>query len=250
MEEIKLSFSQINMYKRCPAQYKYRYIDGIKIPPKSQSILGTGVHTGLEYGFREKRINGGDDTKIKNIMKDKTVETIEIAVQTEQIDWEEGDDVNVLKDDGVKMIETYYSEVGKKIKPESVEQEFKLTLNSELVLVGKIDLITKKRFIDYKTGGQKPQDDYILFDDQTKIYSSVLNLPGHIHWIIRYKKKDPQIFIQKREVSKEEIEQTLRDVMIIARMIQQNLFYRRNDIRICGWCGYRNLCYKEGGKNG
>ena len=30
-----LSVTQLKMYLRCPLQYKYRYIDGLKIPPTS-----------------------------------------------------------------------------------------------------------------------------------------------------------------------------------------------------------------------
>lgn len=241
-----LSYSQINMYKRCPYQYKLRYIDGLKIPPKSSRILGTGVHTGLEVGFKEKKLSGGSDKKIKNLMKDKTVETIELTIKEEQqIDWEEGDNIDKLKDDGSKMIEVYYDEKGKKIKPDEVEKEFEILLNSQLKLKGKIDLITKKLIIDYKTGQQKPADEWILWDDQLKIYRIVYPLKIQSHWIIRYKTKDPAVFIYEREITEEEAKQTLQDILVVAKLISTGYFYKRNDVRTCGWCGYKEVCTKQ-----
>lgn len=241
-----LSFSQITMYKRCPMQYKFRYIDGKKIPPKSQRILGTGVHSGLEAGFREKKLSGGDDVKIRKIMEDKTVETIEMITKTEQeIDWGD-DDEDTIKDDGVKMVRVYYTEKGKKIKPEEVEKEFEIVLNDDLKLKGKIDLTTKKVLIDYKTGAQKPQDDWILYDDQLKIYRLVVNLPTESHWIIRYKVKDPQIYILKQTITEEQAKKVLEDTIIVSKLIRTGYFYKRNDIKVCGWCGYKEICQKGG----
>ncbi|MDW8056607.1 MAG: PD-(D/E)XK nuclease family protein, partial [Elusimicrobiota bacterium] len=237
---------QIAMYKRCPQQYYFRYVEGKKIPPKSQRILGTGVHTGLEEGFREKKLSGGNDVKIRKIMEDKAVETIEMIVKTEQeIDWGE-DNLDKIKDDGAKMCRVYYTEKGKKIKPEDVEKEFEIVLNGvDLKLKGKIDLTTKKKIIDYKTGAQKPADEWIFYDDQLKIYRLVTPLQTEAHWIIRYKTKDPQIFVYQYQPSEQEIQKVLQDVIIVSKLIRTGYFYRKNDIKICSWCGYKDICQNK-----
>jgi RecB family exonuclease len=233
------------MYKRCPWQYKLRYIDGIKMKPKSQKILGTGVHRGLEEGFREKKINGGDDIKIKNIMKDKTVVTIEELAKSEDVEWSEGDNIDVIKDDGAKMVSVYYDEKGKKIKPVEVEKEFEISFeNLDWKLKGKIDLITNKKIIDYKTGAAKPSDEWILYDDQLKIYRIVENLPVESHWIVRYKHKDPQIYIYRKIIGEVETKQTLQDIAVVVKLIRTGYFYKKNDIKTCGWCGYKEICQK------
>ncbi|MDW7973456.1 MAG: PD-(D/E)XK nuclease family protein, partial [Thermodesulfovibrio sp.] len=88
-----ISYSQIRMYKRCPWQYKLRYIDGLKMKPKSNLILGTGIHEGLTAGFSEKKNKGGSDKHIRQVIVDKAVNTIEELIKQEQeIEWSEGDD--------------------------------------------------------------------------------------------------------------------------------------------------------------
>ena len=49
-----LSPSQINMYLRCPAAYKYRYVDGLILPPKAALTRGKSVHKGQEHNYNQK----------------------------------------------------------------------------------------------------------------------------------------------------------------------------------------------------
>ena len=49
-----LSVSQVNMYLRCPLQYMFRYIEGLKLPPKSAMTLGKSIHFGIEGNYRQK----------------------------------------------------------------------------------------------------------------------------------------------------------------------------------------------------
>ncbi len=46
-----ISATQLNMYLRCPAQYKFRYVDGIILPPKSALTKGKAVHRGQEFNY-------------------------------------------------------------------------------------------------------------------------------------------------------------------------------------------------------
>ena len=54
METKHISVSQIKMFLRCPLQYKYRYIDNLKIPPTGSLLLGSSVHSSLEGNYRQK----------------------------------------------------------------------------------------------------------------------------------------------------------------------------------------------------
>lgn len=53
-----LSISQLNMFQRCPRQYAYRYLFGIKSPPTTYLAVGTGAHKGVEAGLRFLQTNG------------------------------------------------------------------------------------------------------------------------------------------------------------------------------------------------
>lgn len=45
-----LSVSSVELYARCPAQYRLRYVDGIKTPSTVQQAWGTAFHAALEAG--------------------------------------------------------------------------------------------------------------------------------------------------------------------------------------------------------
>ena len=53
-----LSISQIGTFMRCPAQWKFRYIDGIKVPPSAAAVKGTATHEGIELIYSEKQATG------------------------------------------------------------------------------------------------------------------------------------------------------------------------------------------------
>ena len=53
-DEPHLSVTQLRMYLRCPLQYYFRYICGLKIPPTGDITLGRTVHAALEENYRQK----------------------------------------------------------------------------------------------------------------------------------------------------------------------------------------------------
>ena len=54
MTKRHLSFTQISMFLRCPRQYEYRYVQGIKSPPSGALILGRCWHETLDKNYRQK----------------------------------------------------------------------------------------------------------------------------------------------------------------------------------------------------
>ena len=53
-----VSASQIAMYQRCPRQWAFRYVLGIKRPPDGGLVVGSGVHAGAEAGMITKKATG------------------------------------------------------------------------------------------------------------------------------------------------------------------------------------------------
>ena len=49
-----ISHSQISMWLRCPRQWEYRYVAGLKIPPSGPLIVGSAYHSALEGNFIQK----------------------------------------------------------------------------------------------------------------------------------------------------------------------------------------------------
>ena len=53
-----ISPSQFDMFRRCPRQYMYRYIEDRVMPPAVAMIKGTAVHHGAEVTHRHTIENG------------------------------------------------------------------------------------------------------------------------------------------------------------------------------------------------
>ncbi|MDP2704259.1 MAG: PD-(D/E)XK nuclease family protein, partial [bacterium] len=66
-EKRHFSISQLLTYQKCPLHYKFRYIDGLKIPPRSVMTLGSSVHAALEHNFRQK-IKSHEDLKVNDVL--------------------------------------------------------------------------------------------------------------------------------------------------------------------------------------
>jgi len=43
-EKRQLSYTQLNMFLRCPRQYEYRYIHGLKVPPSGAMVQSRVWH--------------------------------------------------------------------------------------------------------------------------------------------------------------------------------------------------------------
>ena len=143
-----ISVTQLKMYLRCPLQYKFRYIDGLKIPPPSTITLGKTIHQTLEENFSQK-IKTQKDLPLE-YLKDYFSDIWDIEAKETQ--FEEGEKPGKVKDEGINLISVYHKTHSPQIIPISVEEEFELEFeNSPLKLKGYIDLIDKNHtIIDHK----------------------------------------------------------------------------------------------------
>ena len=54
IEKRQLSYTQINMFLRCPRQYEYRYVHGLKVPPTGAMVQSRVWHQTVELNYRQK----------------------------------------------------------------------------------------------------------------------------------------------------------------------------------------------------
>jgi len=235
------------MFKRCPYQYYLRYVKDMKIPPKSSIILGSAIHETMAWGFQEKKDSGVHPKT--DLWEQKYVERLEKQfeiVPPSEIDWGEGDNKYKIKDDGVKLVKKYDTEVGVNVIPSEVEKEFEIMFeNTNYSLKGKIDLLKSESIVDFKTGNKKYNEEQIIYDDQLTIYQIASPKSFlEIHGLIRKQNAEIQIIkIKKR--TKKEIEKTLADLAYIVKAIDTGLFYKINDPLKCSWCGFQEVCRKK-----
>ena len=244
-----LSPSQINMYLRCPAQYKFRYIDQIVVPPKSAITKGRCVHLGVEYNFRQK-IETFQDLAVGEVKEYTAAEFEKAAEETE---WEQGEDKGAIKDETISLIELYHTEVAPEVQPVLVEEKVEVPLTDEYYLLGIIDVLDTDNYIrDIKTTGRTPAKSAVENSLQLTAYSLAhRELMGYeeagvkLDYLVQT--KTPKVVPLTAKRTERDIERLKKITAMVARAITDQIFYPNPTGFMCNErnCGYWQLCQKE-----
>lgn len=273
-----LSVSQVNMFRRCPRQYYFRYVKGEIVAPSSALVEGTAVHTGLEVGHRESlRV----DRVPVDVMLDAYHDTWK--EQKQDIVWGEGETEDVLVDRDQKFLTTYnkdflhslYPEVGEDGAP-MVERRFWMTVgecsipflgfidlvaeNHVIPVIGETDKKKKKKkpddpddpgtgeleVIDHKVVGRMIPRDRVHSDLQLTAYAAATGLTN-VRFHCFLKTKNPTIRTIASTRGRRSIRWFEHVVTEIAKSINTGLFPPGSSEWWCSpkWCGYWDLCQKE-----
>lgn len=263
------SATQINMMIRCPAQYRFRYIEGYIEPPKSSRVEGRAYHKGLEHNYSQK-IQSWKDLPVDDV-KDAFVTTFDEEIRG--VEWNK-DEVSEgvekvkgrLKDEGLGLLETYQRDLAPQIQPKEVEVETSIEFdNVPYIIKGYIDLIDDKEIIrDHKTAKQTPsrakdsdgnpiKNEYILPArdlHQGCLYAISRNAKG-ISFDYAVKLKTPKIVQVPVRVTETDKQYTLNLLGHIDHAIKKQAFYPNRDSFLCNrrQCGFWEHCEREyGGK--
>jgi len=241
-----ISVTQLKMYLRCPLQYKFHYIDGLKIPPPSTITLGKTIHQTLEENFSQK-IKTQKDLPLE-YLKDYFSDIWDI--ESKETQFEEDEKPGKVKDEGINLVSIYHKTHSPQIIPISVEEEFELEFaNSPLKLKGYIDLIDKNHtIIDHKVKSRSMNKQDAEQDLQLTAYYLAYKIknqkpPQSLRFdvIVRTKtSKIQQITLNKTD---EDTTRFLKILTQVTKAIKSGIFYP-NESFYCNVCGYRELCKK------
>lgn len=171
-----LSVTQMRMYQRCPRQYEYRYIHGLRERPAGALIQGKVFHTTIEDNLTQK-IQTETDLPLDE-MTDRFATHFKEASEAEDIDWKD-ETPDEAKDTGVTLVTAHHKELAPKLHPAIVEKEFSVPLGDTHDLNGRIDLIEKDgQIVDHKTAAKSPSQDDADTDMQLTAYALVQQLEG------------------------------------------------------------------------
>jgi putative RecB family exonuclease len=232
------------MYLRCPLQYYFRYVCGLKMPPTGDMTLGRTVHGALEDIYRQK-IESGQDLPL-----DRVCDSFSDRWENEaQLTLFQGDEsAGHLKDEGVRLLGVYHSTVAPTVQPAEVEREFLVdTGATELPLKGYIDLIDSNgTIIDHKTTKRSFPQDAAQKDLQLTAYAMAYRqLYGQPENGLRLdalvRNKQPKVQQLATARSQADVDRFLRLAGQVERAIKAEAFYP-SDNYMCGVCGYGEMC--------
>lgn len=180
-----LSPSQIDMYLRCPMQYKHRYVDGIVSPPGIALVEGSSHHEALALNNQNK-IKTGDDLGEGEVVDAFAASFEKRKVEIE--DWE-GEDVDTVVGRGRKMIKAYMSDFAGSFRP--VKQEFDVSAKvGDVEVRGITDAsgAVKERptIVDYKTVSRSKSQAELESSLQLSFYAMVESETGDVDFDVGY----------------------------------------------------------------
>lgn len=237
---LRLSYTDLMTYKKCPLQYKFKKI--YQIPEKVLPFLHLGnvMHSVLfESMATAKNIESITTEKLEKSFIEKWQK-----IRNPDIAWMES-----LKNAGFLMIHNFVKrEKERTTKPIALEQRFEIELENCL-LTGQIDRIDKDaedelHLIDYKTGKIGARDSsFEKGDDQLVIYAIACNalfggrLPKSAAYY--YLADDREV---PEPITPKKIDRVTKDVEMTAAEIAASQFPPKPNSYECGRCSYKNIC--------
>lgn len=260
----KFSFSQINVYQRCPYQYKLANI--LKIPKKSGPALsfGNSIHNTLQAFYEKVRsLNLAKQDSLFG-MPIKTSAKVDngIKVPDEKYlldlyeekwigDWYKSKQQReTYKKKGVELLKVFYaSQVGKWTIPVSIEGGFKIKIG-EYILGGRIDRIDQREdgtleIIDYKTGTAKEK---LTTDDKQQLliyYIAATSLPEYKNigpvgeLTFYYVNSDTKLSFQGKEKDVDKLKEKILDTI---NNIHKGDFTATPNPFVCKYCDFKDIC--------
>lgn len=245
------SISRISAYNACPLQYKFAYIDCLKVEAEDtiETFLGRMVHEALEKLYRDK-------------MHEKLLsldELLDFFRRSWDEKWE--DSIIIVRkeysaDNYRKMGERYLTDYYSRHKPFERGRILGLETKDQLPLDEarrylfhiRIDRLVDMgeglyEVHDYKTGGQIPKQEELEADQQLAMYALWVKRRFRDfkkarlvwHYLAFDKEMDSFRTPDRLEKLKEEILARIKEIEA-AREFQPVVSY------LCDWCLYKSVC--------
>lgn len=236
-----LSVSKIKVFKNCPAQYRFNYIERLPKKERDHHIYGKFTHEILET-FHKRKLEGDllENAKLMTECFYSASESFkEKLTSTQQ---QEAFDTMILY---LKLLESGDKMVSAEVV--SVEESFWIGVEDKILLHGFIDRSQIDddgwfHVADYKTSKSSKflEDDY--FQLLTYAYVKCLENPGLDKIRCSYiMLRDKFKFITK-EYSRKDIMKVEGVLLEHAEKMQSERLYRPNTSPLCAFCDYEEFC--------
>lgn len=236
---LRLSFTQLESYEKCPRKYWFSYELGIPLPENNALLMGSLVHDCLEQFFAQH--SKGMSVAEALEYYDKKFEKLQMSKPqlTER-------DARL----GREGIEAYLTSEGPPFsEPLALEKSFHLKLG-EHQISGKIDRVDKTetgvRIIDYKTGKGKEdgnESDQRFAKDSLQF--SIYALAGKecFDWNVEdmafhYVYSNSKLHTERND---QDLEKTKTKILNLASEIRAGKF-QPTPGRACLYCEYKDIC--------
>jgi hypothetical protein len=249
--------SMIGMFDRCPRQYEFRYVEGLRIPPASAMVIGTGVHGSAELDLRSKRDIGlllPDDA-----IRDAARDSLNAAWDKEGVNLDDEEKLlgeKIVRGEAVAqtiaLAVLHHKELAPVLLPKHIERPFTVELKGFPVdLSGTIDLQESNGTVrDLKTRKASPPDGLADASLDLSCYGLAAKAldgasPPKLAMDFLVKNKNVKLVTQETTRSEAAYRAFLMRVEVVSRAIESGIFPPCSpDNWACSrrFCGFFSRC--------
>lgn len=238
-EMTKWSYSRVECFKKCPYQFKLRYINKLKTIPDQEAdnalYLGTALHTGMEEDIPSaiKSYYGNyyviNDAHVNEAVK------LETVLDKGKPHIPEGEnEVPLNSDDYVGFIDRLVQ-----IDENTYDlYDYKYSNNVDRYLESGQLSVYKYKF-EQLNPGKRIRKLYFVFFPKTKIRQKKTETIAQFRARIKETlDKEPSVRVVEVPYSPEKVEEYESTIREIGRTKK----FERNVNRLCDWCEYKDYC--------
>ncbi len=234
---LRLSYSAVSAYEKCPLSYRFQYIDGLEVEPSPYLSYGRSMHEALEWLY------GRDVPDPPSL--DELISYLDSCWSSEGYadSEEEGSYLHHARD---VLAQFYHKNIGDFRLPLAVEERFEIDMG-DFILSGVIDRVDRHpdgsyEIIDYKTNRRLPELKRLREDLQLPIYQLAC---GEVWGITPSKLTFYYLVPNQRYSTKPRDEQGLARVKerltLVADSISEGIFPATPG-HLCPWCSFEDVC--------
>lgn len=250
---MRISYSAIETFKKCPQKYKFKEIDRLKEPPSLDAMFGAAIHDALQYFHSQKQLLSAQaGPALENLLSyfsEKWSEKKEKLADRNLPDFQ----LQLIKQDAKNLLTNYYNDnKDKQLHIVALESKFEVPIkhgDDFHILTGKIDRIDRLKdgsfeIIDYKTGRQLPSQDTVNENLQLAIYHLGLiakwpefesrNIKSTLYFLKHREKISAEKKTEDLTNTKDKLVKTIEEI--------QNSKFNPIASPLCDFCGFKDTC--------
>jgi len=245
---MRLSYSALQTFRRCPLKFKFEYIDKIPAPKSKEALFGTLVHNALKMMHEPGLLIPTEEEILKFIANNWNPSIYESEQES-----------SLAFAQAIKMMKDYYAKnYPAQFNVVALETSFEVPVeanNETHLITGKIDRIDKTadglfEVIDYKTTKKMPSQADVEKDLQLSLYHLGLinrwpniqkkNRPVKVslYFLKHGEKLSSMRQPEQLEVVKEGAIKTIEE---ISKAKKDDKFSPLPN-QLCDWCAYQKHC--------
>ncbi|HEX6255050.1 MAG TPA: PD-(D/E)XK nuclease family protein [Euzebyales bacterium] len=237
--EIRLSFSRVDTYERCPLLFRFRYVDKLPSTPSPDLSWGSAIHAALEVWWSQKL---------------PTPPPVEVLYRALYEHWEDTGFADMDRETKLvwyrharDVLARHHERYAADYRPAvACEQWFELDLGDGVAARGSIDHVARTAsgglgIVDWKTNRRARSRSEVASSLQLAIYTlAARELWGREpEWVaLDFVVPGLRVTVDRAEI---DVDAALERFREVARSIAAQDF-DPSPSPLCGWCDYRGVC--------